>query len=299
MIDGAVVVWSLVPIQLTKGASAMNTTTSKTSGFTLVELAIVLVIIGLIIGGVLVGQDLIKAATIRSTVSDFEKFNAGATTFRGKFDGLPGDLTAARAVEFTFSPATTGNATGAVGFRDGNGIIEGGAANSNTVNGETALFWQDLGTSGFIAGTYPGIGVTATAPALTAANIGTFLPHSKLRDTASYYVYSNVGRNFYYLGALAQAAGGPLTSTPAVTPLEAKGIDDKIDDGYPTTGVVISLTAGSGSAVPTGGALNTPDAGITKTSTTCMDGTTAIKTYNSDPANNGGINCLLQLRTAF
>ena len=50
--------------------------TNSRAGFTLVELAIVLVIIGLIIGGVLVGQDLIKAATIRSTVSDLEKINA-------------------------------------------------------------------------------------------------------------------------------------------------------------------------------------------------------------------------------
>jgi prepilin-type N-terminal cleavage/methylation domain-containing protein len=44
-------------------------------GFTLVELAIVLVIIGLLVGGILVGQDLIKAATVRTTVSDIEKIN--------------------------------------------------------------------------------------------------------------------------------------------------------------------------------------------------------------------------------
>ena len=270
----------------------MKATATKTSGFTLVELAIVLVIIGLIIGGVLVGQDLIKAATIRSTVSDFEKFNAGATTFRGKYNGLPGDLTAARAVEFTLSASGDLNATGAPGLRDGNGIIEGGSSGSTAVSGETALFWQDLGKSGLIAGTYPGIG-TAVGPAvaITAATVGTFMPHAKLRDTASYYVYSNAGRNFYYLGAITTPiTTGAVTSTPAVTPLEAQGIDEKIDDGFPTTGVVISMAAGG---------LVTPDAGATKTTTTCMDGTATPKAYNVDPANSGGINCLLQLRTAF
>lgn len=275
----------------------MKTTTAKTSGFTLVELAIVLVIIGLIIGGVLVGQDLIKAATIRSTVSDFEKFNAGATTFRGKYNGLPGDLTSARAVEFVLSASGDANAAGTAGLRDGNGVIEGGASGANNIAGETALFWQDLGKSGLIAGTYPGIGTAiAPVPLINAANVGTFMPHAKLRDTASYYVYSSAGRNFYYLGALTQvAAGGALTSAAAVTPLEAQGIDEKIDDGFPTTGVIISLAAGTGAA-----ALNTPDTlGTAATATTCINGTATPKTYNADPAFNGGINCLLQLRTAF
>ncbi len=53
-------------------------------GFTLIELSIVLVIIGLIVGGVLVGQDLIKAAETRATVGQVEKYNAAVNTFRTK-----------------------------------------------------------------------------------------------------------------------------------------------------------------------------------------------------------------------
>src|SRR3954463_15618522 len=61
-------------------------------GFTLIELSIVLVIIGLIVGGILVGQDLIKAAEIRATVGQIEKYNSAVNTFRTKYNGIPGDL---------------------------------------------------------------------------------------------------------------------------------------------------------------------------------------------------------------
>ena len=60
--------------------------------FTLIELSVVLVIIGLIVGGVLVGQDLIHAATIRATITQKERFSTAANTFRTKFGDVPGSL---------------------------------------------------------------------------------------------------------------------------------------------------------------------------------------------------------------
>ncbi|MEJ0009639.1 MAG: prepilin-type N-terminal cleavage/methylation domain-containing protein [Alphaproteobacteria bacterium] len=66
-------------------------------GFTLVELAIVLVIIGLLVGGGLVGQDLIKSAQINATVSDLQSYTDAAMTFRDKYGGIPGDLRADKA----------------------------------------------------------------------------------------------------------------------------------------------------------------------------------------------------------
>ncbi len=266
-------------------------TPTKTSGFTLVELAIVLVIIGLIIGGVLVGQDLIKAATIRSTVSDIEKFNAGATTFRGKYNGLPGDLTAARAVEFNLSAAADANSAGTAGLRDGNGVLEGGAAGNTNLGGETALFWQDLGKAGLIAGTYPGIGtVVFPAVAVTTANANSYMPHAKLRDTANYYTYSTAGRNWFYIGSIAADTAGVITPTAAVTPQEAKGIDEKIDDGFPTTGVVLNMTN-----------LTTANAGAAPATTVCATNATP-SVYNVSSAATGALSnvvCMLQLRTSF
>jgi hypothetical protein len=68
----------------------------------LIELAIVLVIIGLIVGGILVGQNLISAAAIRAQVSQFEKYQQAVNTFYGKYQALPGDLSKLNAANYGF-----------------------------------------------------------------------------------------------------------------------------------------------------------------------------------------------------
>lgn len=120
-----------------------------TSGFTLIELSIVLVIIGLIVGGILTGRDLVSAAAMRSQIAQIERYHQASTTFREKYGYLPGDVAAVEAQRFGFA------ARGPyAGQGDGNGIIEGinnNAANQNygvRLNaGETALFWRDLSSS--------------------------------------------------------------------------------------------------------------------------------------------------------
>src|SRR5688572_21710023 len=63
----------------------------KTRGFTLIELSIVLVIIGLLVGGVLVGRDLIKAAEIQKVISQAEQYKTVFYTFKNKYNCIPGD----------------------------------------------------------------------------------------------------------------------------------------------------------------------------------------------------------------
>src|ERR1700691_433072 len=103
------------------------------SGFTLIELSIVLVIIGLIVGGVLVGQDLIRAAEVRAQISQIEKYNTAVNTFRDKYNALPGDLPPTVPTQFGFAARA-----GTAGRGDGNGIIEGGEAGTWEPAGEVA-----------------------------------------------------------------------------------------------------------------------------------------------------------------
>lgn len=234
----------------------MHHRSTKKSGFTLVELAIVLVIIGLIVGGVLVGQDLIKAATVRSVVADIEKYNAAATTFRNKYNGLPGDLLNTRATDFGLNAtgATDASRNGGAGLGDGNGILEACAANANGFGCETGLFWTDLTNAGLIPArlnTY-----TSTLASVTASTMATYLPKTRLRDTALVGVFNNSGRNYLAIGAQSNAAiaaagaAGLITyavnsGSAAVTPLEARNIDEKLDDGGALTGTIVAIAAGT------------------------------------------------------
>src|ERR1700722_13172793 len=108
----------------------------QTNGFTLIELSIVLVIIGLIVGGVLVGQDLIKAAEVRAQISQIESYNTAVNTFRGKYSKIPGDMNVPPAEQFGF---TDNGCAGTAGQRDGNGLIDGedGAGGLKQGGGET------------------------------------------------------------------------------------------------------------------------------------------------------------------
>lgn len=148
------------------------------SGFTLIELSIVLVIIGLIAGGILVGQTLIHQAQVNKVITDLQKYMRAAQTFRTKYDALPGDFANATQVWGTasdcntFGTATTGQAATCNG--NGNGVVgpgmnygasycpntvAGGGALTNDglcVNREQFTFWQQLANAGMIEGQYSG-----------------------------------------------------------------------------------------------------------------------------------------------
>jgi prepilin-type N-terminal cleavage/methylation domain-containing protein len=265
----------------------------KDQGFTLIELSIVLVIIGLIVGGVLVGQDLIKAAEVRATIGQVEKYNAAVNTFRTKYNGIPGDLTAATASAFglfTFSAP-------AVGLGDGNGLIEGGAALSTLGLGEPLAFWRHLSDASLIDGAFGSSGNSAivaasgaTTGAVTAVNSS--LPGAKLGRGNVFITYAVSGVNYYQLISVSQIAtsGTYSFNAASVTPVEAFNIDSKLDDGAPNTGIVRARGIASANGAATWAASSAAG--------TCNIGTGgADDTYNRVAASGGNDpSCSLRFR---
>ena len=110
-------------------------------GFTLVEIAIVLVIIGLLLGGILKGQEMITQAKIKNIVADFSGVSAAYYGYQDRYRTIPGD-----------DPNAATRWTGAsIGATAGNGQVQG-KYNSATATDESRLWWDHLRRAGFVAG---------------------------------------------------------------------------------------------------------------------------------------------------
>jgi len=294
-------------------------------GFTLFEVSIVLVIVGLIIGGVLVGQDIIRSSEMRGTISQIQRYQAAVRAFEEKYDNqLPGDLNAKTATRYGFTARGT-----YPGMGDGNGIIEGVNGAGATFNwgtvqmtGETLMFWVDLtSANGLKINLIDGSFSTASPTTLSFVNktgttIDLYLPQAKMGRGNYVYVWSggvggavhgvSDGINYYAISAVYNLDHlGILDSTPGMTVRQAYDIDKKIDDGLPQTGNVtaqylqgiIALTGPVWAAG--GGVAGTSDTTATAgSSTTCYDnsGVAGIQRYSITQSNGSGLNCALSFQ---
>jgi prepilin-type N-terminal cleavage/methylation domain-containing protein len=129
-----------------------------TAAFTLIEMSIVLVIIGLIVGGVLVGQELIIASTVRAQISQLEKFTAAVYAFRGKYDCLPGDCINATLLGLGTpgGPGDNGNGDGSIAYTSAPPCFIGGTSNGGTGYAEALNFWYHLQQAQMVEGSYVG-----------------------------------------------------------------------------------------------------------------------------------------------
>jgi prepilin-type N-terminal cleavage/methylation domain-containing protein len=205
----------------------------KQSGFTLIELAIVLVIIGLLLGGVLKGQELINSAKVKNMASDFKNVQVYIYGYQDKYKAIPGDDTAAASRNAGATTATT-PASG-----QGNGLIQG-EWDSVTATDESFLFWQHVR----LAGLAPGPTTFADAAALA-------LYQPRNADGGRIGVQSVNG-----MTEITGMTGAYAVCSTGILGKFAKQLDTTMDDGETSTGSVRAVVQG------------TPGVGVTTASIT-------------------------------
>ncbi len=176
----------------------------RQSGFTLVEIAIVLVIIGLLLGGVLKGQEMITNAKVSKIDTDFKGITAAVLAYQDRYGVLPGDDPAA-STRFAGTWAATDNG-------NGNGQIAGGWNSTNNTQ-ETRKVWKHLRGAGLIKGPVDNTAASYQQPSNAfGGQIG-------------------IGFNTYGLAGMTVVFG--LIPGNIAQILEAK-----LDDGIPSSGAI-------------------------------------------------------------
>jgi prepilin-type N-terminal cleavage/methylation domain-containing protein len=173
------------------------------NGFTLVEIAIVLVIIGLLLGGILKGQEMITQAKIKNVVSDFSGISAAYYGYQDRYRAIPGDD----------AQAATRWSGAAISSTPGDGVVAG-TYNSQTVTDESRLWWDHLRRAGFVAGN------------------GTQQPFNAVTGMIGVQTGNGAG------GSALGGFGGLIICSAGLPDKIAIAVDTQMDDGLVGTGTV-------------------------------------------------------------
>lgn len=197
-----------------------DNTMKNQKGFTLIELAIVLVIVGLLLGGVLKGQELITQAKIKNVAADFSGVASAYYGYQDRYKAIPGDdpNSAAR-----WNETGKGNGDSSLGAAKYNTNLAAPSATDGTE--ETSLFWRDLRLGGFVGGTGGANPNNAVAGMLGVQQGGDLL-----RTVA---------------GTAGTGFSGLMLCSSNIPDKIAAAIDSQMDDGNPQSGSVRAALQGA------------------------------------------------------
>ncbi len=201
----------------------------KQSGFTLIELAIVLVIIGLLLGGVLKGQELITQAKIKNVIADFNGITAAYYGYQDRYKAIPGDDVNANGR--WGAAAVSGNGNGSLAGNWNDNIAAPVAAN------ETSLFWQHLRLSGFVGGA------------------GGSNPNNAVAGMVGVQLGNDAMQSQVGAGAVGSGFTGLVLCSSNLPDKIAVAVDTTLDDGSPLTGSVRAIRQGVGGVAASNPAL--------------------------------------------
>ena len=242
---------------------------NRDAGFSLVELSIVLVVLGLLVGGVLGGQSLIRAAELRSVMTDANAYVTAVGQFRAQYRALPGD----------FARAT--NLWAATASGDGSGTVTGV---------ERYRAWQQLNLAAMTEKIYTGTQgaggtedfvIASNTPGSRVATAGFAFYYANLTATTLAYTV-NMGNMITFGRHIGTNSGAPISAV--LRPDDAFSIDTKMDDGRPGTGNWIANGTGGGNF------------GTATACTTSTSGTDYAGNYRLDLTNPA---CSFFIKTGF
>lgn len=202
-----------------------KTFSSKKSAFSLIELSIVLIVIGLLIAGITGGASLIKSSELRSVMSEARGYAVATNAFYSQYDSLPGDYNIAVGSESTY-------------LGNNNGNIEFAATAATIPGSEGAVAWYALRQIGAID---DALTFAASSGSQTP---GTNIPSSKIKSAGWIFSFVNSQNTVVLTRATSGASDGEEAddiATPALLPSDALSVDSKIDDGSANTGKVRSI----------------------------------------------------------
>jgi len=228
--------------------------TLRNKGFTLVEMSMVLVCVALLAGGVVMAHVMIRNARLVSVTSDIEIYKNATASFRTKYRYLPGDMPNATSIwgADDACPNTPPNAIAKQATCNGNGDSYIGDSNGNAFGGATAWqetyrYWQHLSNAGFIDGNFNG---TLSTRKDIGIDLGLNIPASRLLGSGytmmhvlpgiASGVFNSNYHHVYIFGTPVSAQAS--TYAAALNPAEARMLDQKVDDGRPDSGFVLSFT---------------------------------------------------------